>query len=276
MSHIESKSQYKQQIISAIDENNAVLLQELLSNEKKANIFLEGGITAIYYAAYKGQSDCVRVLIQKGADPGFCDVDGWSAFFWAAWNGLHDCLPAILSRVANINCIDNQKRTPLYLAAWRGHAQCVKILTEYHANVDSGDYLGKTPLTMAIRENHTQCVKLLLKAGANPNKQDTKGRYPLDIAKERKLSECEELVLDAGGINRSILRERAERTKRKRYGIEKMGLECARALVVILMLVLFYCLQKNIDINRGVIKLIKYIGPFVILAIFGIIKACVR
>ena len=45
---------------------------------------------------------------------------------------------------------------------------------------------------------------------------------------------------------------------------------------MILKLVLFYCLQKNIDINIGVIKLIKYIGPFVILAIFGIIKACVR
>lgn len=276
MSHIESKPQYKQQIISAIDENNSVLLQELLSNEKKANIFLEGGITAIYYAAYKGQSDCVRVLIQKGADPDFCDVDGWSAFFWAAWNGLHDCLPAILSRVANINCIDNQKRTPLYLAAWRGHAQCVKILTEYHANVDSGDYLGKTPLTMAIRENYTQCVKLLLKAGANPNKQDTKGRYPLDIAQERNLSLCEKLVLDAGGINRSLLRERAERSEAKCADIEEYGVEIARCVQYLTCGIAAYVLLYDVNIPNWVISLGAYGIPFAIIVLIGIIKWCAR
>lgn len=134
--------------------------------------------TALLGAASTGNADCVRLLLEAGADPdkGCWDPDGVelsSPAHMAASTGHADCLRMLLEAGANQDITNGEGGlTPAYAAAREGRTECLRLLLEAGADKEKALPDGHTPLFAAAIEGHIQCVKVLLEAGADISKGD--------------------------------------------------------------------------------------------------------
>ena len=109
------------------------------------------GATPLHYAARRGNSQCVRRLIQEGSNPEAIDMDG---------------------------------DQPIHVAALSGDTNILQILLDAGVDVDvpHGEY-GDTPLMIAIRVQNLLVVKHLLKCGADVSTESKRGQICIGIAK---------------------------------------------------------------------------------------------
>ncbi len=131
--------------------------------EKKQNAVLE--------AAYKGEFDNIRILLEK--DPELARMQGTPE----QWEGA----------------------TPLTLAALVGHLEIATLLLEHGANVNPVSQDGSA-LLMAVWGGHLPMVQLLLKRGADPNVASASGETPLMAAAYKGFTEAGQLLIEAGAI----------------------------------------------------------------------------
>ena len=74
------------------------------------------GLLCIWLLDY-GKLDCVKALIEAGADLNAKENDGWTALHLAARNGKLDCVKALIEAGADLNAQKNDGSTALHLAA---------------------------------------------------------------------------------------------------------------------------------------------------------------
>ncbi|KAL0018494.1 hypothetical protein WJX79_003679 [Trebouxia sp. C0005] len=127
----------------------------------------EKGYTALHLAVQAGNSDLVRQLLPLPAcDPSAKDIDGLTALHWAASKGQLGMLAALLKRGCQVNAPTNDGWTALHEAAANGHALIVDKLLASAAQVDLKTSNGSTALHNAANCGHSAVVKQLLQAGA--------------------------------------------------------------------------------------------------------------
>jgi ankyrin repeat protein len=128
-------------------------LEELVDAEPElTQTWSPDGFTALHYAAFFGQEDAARILIERGADVNLV----------ARNEGIHV--------------------TPLHSAASGGHAAIVKLLLEHGADPSAAQDGGFTPLHSAAQNDDRESVEALLEAGADPALANDEGKTPADLA----------------------------------------------------------------------------------------------
>ena len=134
---------------SSADEKMS-LCQHLSSDDKNE---------ALREAAKDGHLDCVKALLEVGADVNEATNDGDSS---VAKNGRKE---ESRSRVKSMK----YHKPPLHYAAENGHEQIVKHLIEKGANVNiaTDSMYEKTALRCAVRNGHEHVVKCLVESGAD-------------------------------------------------------------------------------------------------------------
>jgi len=114
--------------------------------------------------------------------------DGFPALNYAAFFGQVEVLKLLLEQGANPNlAAQNQMRvTALHSAAAHGNGEIAaamsKALVEAGANVNLTQQGDWTPLHEAADNNYIELVKLLLAHGADKHAKSDDGRTPLDMA----------------------------------------------------------------------------------------------
>ena len=170
-------------------------------------------------AARQGDRDVVRVLLQQGADVNTAEGDGMSALHWAADRGdvemtkmlvyaganidsatrighytpLHvasrggfaSVAEALIEAGASVNLMTtNSGVSALHLAAASGSTDTVAVLLDHDADVDARESAwGQTPLIFAAAYNRVGALRLLLEYGADPDITAT----AVDLLNEEKL-----------------------------------------------------------------------------------------
>ncbi|KAM7422340.1 hypothetical protein PAMA_010414 [Pampus argenteus] len=141
----------------------------LVNGEQSADIIDSPdtqGQTALMLAALGRHTDCVHILLEKGAKPDAGDKKGFTALHRAAMLGSDDCVSALLEHGASALCRDSQGRTPLHLAASCGHAELLHSLLKAALKADPLDsmldYRGYTPIHWAAYHGHKGCLHILL------------------------------------------------------------------------------------------------------------------
>lgn len=84
---------------------------------------------------------------------------------WATYKGRTDVVSLLLERGADVNAHGNYHISSLLWAAGRGNTQIVQSLISHGAKVNVGDKYGTTALVWASRKGHTEIVDCLLRAG---------------------------------------------------------------------------------------------------------------
>ena len=87
----------------------------------------------------------------------------------AVFNGHLECVKLLIQAGADLNVQDENGRTTLMFAAAKGHVDCVKLLTEAGADLDIWHEYGFTALMIAALDGSETCFKTLLNAGADVN-----------------------------------------------------------------------------------------------------------
>jgi len=155
-------------------------------------------IPDLHKAAFEGNLDKVRQLIESGTDVDTRDELGWTASFWALSAGHKDVFEYLLNKGANVTAKTNGGLTLLHQASKAGSVEIVKQLIAKGADVSVKDKDGKTPLQYAASEGHKEVVKLLVAKGADVNVTAKNGKHPLGDAAVAGHEDVVKLLIASG------------------------------------------------------------------------------
>jgi ankyrin repeat protein len=131
-------------------------LEELLDAEPElVTAWSPDGFTALHLAAFFGQEDAAKILVERGAEV------------------------SLVARNANIHV------TPLHSAAAGSHPGIVKLLLEHGADPNAAQDGGFTPLHSAAQNDDVDSVESLIEAGADPRLANDEGKKPFDLAGDK-------------------------------------------------------------------------------------------
>ena len=191
--------------------NNSEKIVSLIIEELKKRIGFESkmalsnfinektneGITALHYAAYKGNITIAKLLIENGAVVEMVTNRGKNVMHLAAEGNQPSIMYYFIAYQAqDIISIDDYGSTPLHWACYAGAEEAVLFLLSLKANIDAKDKEGITPLNLAVQSKREKIVKLLLQRGADKTIDNNRHETPLDVAVKKNYFEMINLLKD--------------------------------------------------------------------------------
>jgi ankyrin repeat protein len=112
-------------LVQAVFESNVVQLSELIAQRTEdVNTVDSEKRTALHAAAYRGQAECITVLIQAGGKVNMKDSSWLTPLHHAAAQGHVDAVRELLFRQADVMARDRLWMTPFHLAAHNNQVKC--------------------------------------------------------------------------------------------------------------------------------------------------------
>ena len=126
-------------------------------------------------AAMRGDVEAVRSLLSQGADANEAQGDGMTALHWAAERGDEELARMLLAAGAAVAPTTRVGGyAPLHLASRNGSAAVAALLLDAGADpMRAVRATGSTPLHLAASSGSAPLVRLLLDAGADANARET-------------------------------------------------------------------------------------------------------
>ncbi len=167
------------------------------------------GVTAIHYAAFRGNVKIIKLLIENGADINIKTKRQLNIIHYCAQGNKPSSLMYFyleLMKTNNYQLIkdrDSGGSTPLHWAAYTNSEDALLYLIkldifkdekEKQNYIDQQDDQGYTPLHLAVSSKSSRIVMKLLQNGASPDLKDNKGRTPLNLAISKKQNEIIEII----------------------------------------------------------------------------------
>jgi hypothetical protein len=123
--------------------------------------------TALHGACRGGQLDCLRVLLEYGAEVDARNIMSEAALHAASKRGQIQAVRLLLLHNSDVNAEDGSRWTPLHHASKSGSIEVAQLLLEQRANVNAQATISSTPLWLASAHGHLDVVQLLLGYGAD-------------------------------------------------------------------------------------------------------------
>lgn len=158
------------ELFQAIDNNNTDLALSML-NTSDLNVNQKVGrygFTCLNKACERGNSDVTRALIEAGAHIDVGDNFGQRPIHWAASRGSSDCMSMLIKQHCDINLQTvDYGSTPLHYSSHHGHSTCTEMLLQENCQMDVFNHRGMTALHEAADNDQLEIVKLLVQHGAD-------------------------------------------------------------------------------------------------------------
>lgn len=179
----------------ALRDGNIEIAELLIEHNAAINEADKDDNTPLMYAAFMGQEEIVKQLLEKGADVNTCNGEKWTALMAAcAKSGRagkrtesvtnffatqtspqsnpktqRSIVQALINAGAKATC-DNCGWTPIAIAACEGRTQMVKLLADLQIETPDERVDAIPPLTAAAWGGETKTARHLIKGGADVNK----------------------------------------------------------------------------------------------------------
>lgn len=139
--------------------------------------------TTLTMAAFTGQAEIVKRLLDLGADPLLRNEGGYSPIHLAAERGDANVVAMLIDHGGyNEERTRLGRTTPLELAAQQGRLGVLRGMAEKGVDLDTRNDMGMTALHMAVLYKRPDSVYALLSLGANPDIRDKDDRTAEDMS----------------------------------------------------------------------------------------------
>ncbi|KAF2077715.1 hypothetical protein CYY_000962 [Polysphondylium violaceum] len=204
---LQQQQQHQQQ--GSGEKSAGVLFVNNNNNSNNVNLKLkkEYGITPLHEAAYSGELAAVCLLIDHNANMNAKSFYG-TALHYAASVGSNECIKYLLQHGADSRLRNEQGMTALHVAAFHGYPEALNtlILSNGGAEVNAKCKDGSTPLLKATmgasgsesKENSLSCISLLLDKGADANIPNDQGETPLHVSCYYGLTDIAQALIGRG------------------------------------------------------------------------------
>jgi uncharacterized protein len=157
-------------LVDAAKQGNFAAVRTLLSEKVDANAATPDGTTALHWAAFHGDAEMARVLLQAGANLKLATrVGAITPLLLASQNGNGAVVEVLLKAGADANSVTPDGTTVLMAAAASGSVDAVKSLLDHGAQPSAKDpQRGQTALMFAAGEDRADVIRMLLLHGADP------------------------------------------------------------------------------------------------------------
>ena len=183
-------------VADAAQNGDVALIKQLLHEGVDVNTPQGDGMTALHWAAERGDTELTEVLIYAGANfVAGTRIGQYKPLHLAARKGNADIIKILLDAGVDPNIkTANSGSTVLHLASASGDIESVTslLLAGAHPNARENAW-GQTPLVFAAAANHIGVMRALLEAGADPtlssNTVDVVQMEKADQTAEKRINE---------------------------------------------------------------------------------------
>lgn len=155
-------------IVAAAQNGDVVRVRELLKQGADVNASTGDGMSALHWAAMRGDATLAELLVHAGANQrARTRLGAFTALHLASRAGAAPVVRALLDRTADVDARTATGATPLMLAAASGNAEIVTALIDRGADVQATeDGFGETALMFAASRDRADAVRVLVQRGA--------------------------------------------------------------------------------------------------------------
>ncbi|XP_044780223.1 ankyrin repeat domain-containing protein 6 isoform X8 [Bubalus kerabau] len=140
------------------------------------------GRTPLHLAANKGHLSVVQILLKAGCDLDVQDDGDQTALHRATVVGNTEVVAALIQEGCALDRQDKDGNTALHEASWHGFSQSAKLLVKAGANVLAKNKAGNTALHLACQNSHAQSTRVLLLGGSRADLKNNAGDTCLHVA----------------------------------------------------------------------------------------------
>lgn len=198
---------------------NVTAILSLLKNDASVNVNgdSECGFSPLFYAAYNGNFEAVKALVEVGhANVNKLTQNDETPLFAASRTGHPEIVQYLAEKGAAVNTTERvYGQSPLIVASAKGLEKVVAVLLQNHAEVNQRDTLGETALYCAASAGHCTVVKALLCAQADPTLQarsctEKDVFSPLHVAVRQGHISVVTTLLEQGNVNVNAISDRGQ------------------------------------------------------------------
>ncbi|XP_071596534.1 ankyrin repeat and SOCS box protein 3 isoform X2 [Heliangelus exortis] len=126
--------------------------------------------TPLLIASQEGHTECVELLLAKGADPNlYCNEENWQLPIHAAAEMGHKRILELLIPVTDRICDKGKgKVSPVYSAVYGGNKECLEMLLREGYSPDAQECLNfdcRSPMCMVFQKEFFNFIDIFLKYG---------------------------------------------------------------------------------------------------------------
>ena len=157
-------------VADAVMRGDSSRVRQLIKQGLDVNAAQPDGMTALHWAAQRGDAGGAQMLMYAGARVDAVTRNGnYTPLHLAARNGRAAAVKALLAAGADVNAVTTTGAvTALHFAASNGDPATVSALLDKGAPVDTREGAwGQTPLMWAASANRVAALDVLIKRGAN-------------------------------------------------------------------------------------------------------------
>ncbi len=179
---------------------DAEVTRHLLACGANMRGFRGDGMTPWSMAIFLDKVEMLRAFLDNGL--ALTGERGNALLNSAAGAGATQCVQLLLDRGAEVNHYDQEGWTPLICDAVYSHwdrdlKPTAQLLLQHGADIDATDHEGETALMKAVARDHVDLISLLLAHGADPNHPNKQGKTPLMLAKTLKWDDFKDVHIMA-------------------------------------------------------------------------------
>ncbi|MES2177060.1 MAG: ankyrin repeat domain-containing protein [Gemmatimonadota bacterium] len=158
-------------VADAAMKGDLATVRKLIAQGERVNVAQGDGMTALHWAADRGDSAMTELLIKAKADvKARTRIGQYTPLLIASRVGSAPVVRALLSAGSDVNALSESGATSLHLAAAAGNSVIINALVDRGADVNAREPMwGQTPLIFAAGYDRVDAIKTLLKRGANAN-----------------------------------------------------------------------------------------------------------
>ena len=157
-------------VAEAAMRGDGATVRALVASGADVNVAQGDGMTALHWAANRGDSTMAVVLLRaKARLSATTRIGGYTPLHVASQSGAAGVVRALLAAKADARAVTTDGATAMHLAAVAGVPGTITALLAAGAEVNAKEPAwGQTPLMAAAARGRVDAVRALLKAGADP------------------------------------------------------------------------------------------------------------